>query len=65
MANPVAAVTSVVTTPAAAFKAHPVVWGVALTIVAAVVIRYRSTIIGWFSKAPGPVSSRVVPFLRA
>lgn len=63
MANPVAAATSVVTTPVAAIKAHPVVWIVALAIIAIVVIRYRAAILGLFSKVP-VAGGKVVTFAR-
>lgn len=64
MPNPVAAATSVATVPVAAIKAHPVVWLVALTLVAVVAIRYRTTIIGWFSKVP-VAGGRVQTFARS
>lgn len=60
--NPAQAATSVVTIPVAAMKAHPVVWLVFMLIVAAVVIRYRDTILAFFAKAPG--GDRVVAFTR-
>ncbi len=63
MSNPVAAVTSVATVPVAAIKAHPVVWVVALAIVAIVAIRYRVTVINWFSKVP-VAGTRVQTFAR-
>jgi hypothetical protein len=64
MSDPVKAVTAVVVTPVAAIKKNPIVWLVFFAIVAVVIIRYRETIVSWFSKAPGGVGARVVTFAR-
>jgi hypothetical protein len=50
--NPVNAATRVVSVPVAAMKANPLVWLVVFGIVAAVVLRYRTTIAGWLTGAP-------------
>lgn len=50
--NPVATATKVVTVPVAAVKANPLIWLVVLGIIAAVVLRYRTTIAGWLTGAP-------------
>lgn len=60
--TPVKAVTSVVAVPVAAVKANPIVWLIFFAVIAAVVIRYRETILLWFAKAPG--GDRVVTFAR-
>jgi hypothetical protein len=61
MPDPIKAVTAVVSTPVAAFKKNPVVWFVALAVVAVLVIRYRDVIVSWFNRAP-IVGGRVVAF---
>ena len=62
MPDPVAAAKSVVTVPVAAVKAHPIVWVVVLGALVLVAIRYRATIVGWLTKAPG--GARVTTFTR-
>ena len=60
--TPVKAVGSVVTVPMAAVKAHPVVWLIFFAILAAVIIRYRVTLLAWAAKAPS--GDKVVAFTR-
>jgi hypothetical protein len=60
--TPIKAATSVVAVPVAAVKANPIVWLVFFAILAAVIIRYRVTLLEWFAKAPG--GDRVVTFAR-
>lgn len=60
--SPAKAVTSVVTTPVAAIKANPIVWLIFFAILAAVIIRYRETIVSWFARAP-VIGDRVVTFI--
>lgn len=63
MPNVVAAIPTVVTTPVAAFKRNPVVWLVALAIIAVLAIRYRDVIVGWFTRLP-VAGGHVVAFTR-
>lgn len=50
--NPAKAATDVVAVPVAAFKANPLIWLVVMAIIAAFVLRYRTTIAGWLTGAP-------------
>lgn len=50
--NPVATATKVVTVPVAAIKSNPLVWLVFFAFIAALVLRYRTTIAGWLTGTP-------------
>jgi hypothetical protein len=63
MANPLNAATQVVAVPVAAIKANPIVWLIFFAVLAAVILRYRTTISAWLGGAP-LVGERTTTFIN-